>query len=675
MSFRFPLNSKWTQSNTSDKFGSIAYSKCINLDEDGYLKLSPRIVNFYDETATYGSSNFDIPVAFGRYTAGSMRIATIDEPFNLSVDETGKTIAEDTGSDNPNLTTSSHGVWFKGAFHETTSNNVRSNTAGTWTTDLITNLSSTSVRHAMAVFKNKNSLAISDGNLVKLYDSSYALTITLTLPSDFEVMGLAYNNNKLGIITRLGNDSAGQNSDSYFFVWDGATTSANAGYSIGTGSAFAITPYKSSFAFVTSAGQLLYFNGGGFEELEHFPFYSNEQRLGDFLSVISYGDNMVVDGDVIYINVGFTFDSINKRQETYVQNNPSGIWCYDPSVGLYHKYAPSNSRVYSHQILSANVNTTTDTFTTSSTIPTTGALITQINGVTGGLKKGMIYYVIRISDTTFKIAETKEDAIAGNWINITSADTVQTFYMYDIIDYGATIQGFAGAIGLWGTSKLYYRDVIFGSRILDTSLENQATLCSAVPFLENRGYVVLPRLFTSAQTENIQGIVIKHKPLDIYDSIIVKFKNKAILGLPASAPNGMSSNELTWTSSTTATTNSNLEDIKTAFDNGEELEIELTAGIGAGQMSKITNITESTGTYTITIQDEVIGYTVGLKSYFIIDNWKVFDSVDYSSQKDGIFEVPIADIGKSPQVKIELRGYNTTIEDMSIISEPHQPLR
>ena len=61
-----------------------------------------------------------------------------------------------------------------------------------------------------------------------------------------------------------------------------------------------------------------------------------------------------------------------------------------------------------------------------------------------------------------------------------------------------------------------------------------------------------------------------------------------------------------------------------------------------------------------------MGYIAGQKSFFSIDNWKFCAVVDSTTQKGGVFEAPIADSGKSPQFKIELRGYQTTIEDIFI---------
>jgi hypothetical protein len=186
-----------------------------------------------------------------------------------------------------------------------------------------------------------------------------------------------------------------------------------------------------------------------------------------------------------------------------------------------------------------------------------------------------------------------------------------------------------------------------------------------VPFLENRGHFVIPKIFKGEQKTNVAKVTIKHAPLDTNDEIVVKTKMRSYVRIPTSTPDN-DTNFLTWTSSTTGTTSADLSEVKTAFDDGEEMEIELIAGIGAGQLIKITNITENAGTYTITVEDEVVGYASGRRSYFVIDNWKYWGSVDVDTQKEGIFELAINDTSKSPQIKIELRGYETKIEDILI---------
>lgn len=667
---KLPLNGKWTQPNISDKFGSVAYSKNINFDKNGFASLSPRMVNLFDDSGSVSnvsSAAFNIPVAYARTSPGTMLVATTEEPFTLVVSPQAKTIAEDSSSNNPNLAFTSHGVWFANKFHMATDTAVYSNNAGTWTANVITGLTS-GVRHCMAHFRNKNSLAVANGNTVKLYNTSYSNTVTLTLPADFEVIGLAYNNYTLGIVTRLGNDTAGQNSNAYFFVWNGADTESGTGVDIGSWSAPAVVPYKSSFALVSTSGQLLYWNGGGFDELAHFPFYVDQQTWGDLLSPLSYGNNLVVDGDVMYLNLSFSFYRFGNKDEQSTANNQSGVWCFDPEVGLYHRWSLSNSKSYVHSITQANVNTSTDVLTTSATIPATGNPVVLTSGL-GGLTKGEVYYVIKLSATTFQIANTKEEARAGAYLDITSAASTSYLWMYDVIDYGAGYALASGAVGLWGLDTRAYKDIIAGGRVLNTALSSQPTLCTAVPQLENRGYVVTPKIFVDSLEENITGVYIKHARLDKNDGIIVKIKTKDYLGIPISSPNGGTIPQIVWTGTKDGYTSADLSEVKEAFDDDEEIEVEFTAGAGAGQMVKLAGIEESSGTYTLTMSEDVIGATTGLNSYFIMDNWKEFGSINATTQKNGHFYVPIAESSKSPQLKIELRGYQTTIEDVFIINK------
>ena len=667
---KVPLD-KWSQLNKSDKLGLIAYSKNMNFDFEGYVKLSPRAVNLFDDSGSVANSSdtdFDYPLAFGRFSSGNFRLATADEPFDIDLSDTGKSISEDSDANNPNLTTNSHGCWWQGRFYESTATGVSYNDSGTWTANVITGLTS-GVRHMLCVFKNLNALAVSNGNTVNLYDSSHALLVTLTIPADFEVIGMAYNNSQLGIATRLGNDTEGQNAEAFFFLWDGATEQAT-GVSIGAYSMFGIIPYDSSFIIITSSGQKLLWNGGGFQDLASFPFYVSEHRSGDLLTNLSYGDPMVVDGDVVYTNLGFNFSPIGKKGEQSMINNPSGVWCFDPQVGLYHRYSASISKAYFHSIASGNIDVTTNVFTTSVPIPPTGGQVIMTTQTIGGLKPGVVYYVIKLTSTTFKLATTKENAMNLVAIDITSVSVTNYLMMYDIIDFAQTNTGYAGAIALWGLSKMVYRDIIFGGNYYDSSLSTLKALCTIVPFLENRGYLVLAKLFTPNPKESIPKIYIKHKPLDTNDAIIIKVKQSEFVGIPTSAPDS-SSRFITWVSANECTTSIDLSEVKTAFDDGEEMELELTGGVGAGQMVKISEIEESGGSYTLTLEEDVVGAAANLKSFFIIDNWKFFDSIDVDSQTDGLFEVALGEdsSGKSPQIKIELRGYETAIEDILIDDE------
>jgi len=677
MSIKIP-QSTWSQINTSDKFGNLWATKNINLDEEGYIKLSPRSLSLFNNGSTVdnlSNTDFNIPVAFGRSSEGTFMIATTDEPFNFVLNDDTRSVGEDESSDNPNLTFNSHGKWWQNRFYESTATTVSYKSGSTWTADVITSLTS-GVRHYLEVFKNRNQLCVSNGNVVKQYNTSHSNTVDLTLPSDFEVIGMAYNNNRLGLITRLGTDSTGQNTDSYFFIWDGATTQASIGVSIGTYSAAGIVPYKSSFVILTSTGELLYWNGGGFDKLISFPFYSENKHWGDLLNHLTYGDNMVVDGDRIYINVGFDLDKTGDKREEYLVNNPSGVWCYDPKAGLSHRFSPSISPVYLHTISQANVDTSTDLFTTSSPVPSTGNPLILNSGTVGGLKFGVIYFVIKVSSTTFRLAETREKALAGVYIDITSADTNQYFWMANILDFGASVSDTVGAVAIYGVSKALYRDVLFGGRYFNSNLDDEVHLCSISPFFENRGYLISPKVFSKEVTDTNQKLFVKFRALDTNDKIIIKSKTKDVFNLPSSTPSGVPDGttalNLIWTSDNEGYTTADLSEAKTYFNNGGHLELELTAGMGAGQMAQVIELNEDGGTYSFVLDETVVGASSGLKSYFVVNNWETLATIDSSKNDEGYAEILLDSKSKFIQLKVELRGYETTIEELQIINETYK---
>jgi hypothetical protein len=263
---RIPPNNQWKQANSSDLFGSVYATKNIDFDQEGYARLSSRMVSVMSEDT---DAQFNLPISIGRTDEDDFNIVTEDEPFAGTISPISISVTEESASNNPATTEDSDGLWFHNLWVVTEDNDVHYKAAnGDWTD---TNLTlTTSVSHAMEVFKNRNSLCIANGNVVKQYTESggsFTNTTDLTIPSDYEVIGLAYANNRMGVITKLASGITGQNQDAFFFVWSGATTSAEGGYPIGSDMAAGIFPYMGSWVVVSRAGQLLYFNGGGFTVL------------------------------------------------------------------------------------------------------------------------------------------------------------------------------------------------------------------------------------------------------------------------------------------------------------------------------------------------------------------------------------------------------------------------
>lgn len=665
-----PQQGKFSQQNKSDLFGNLSATRNMNFDEAGYAKLSSRTISFKSEK---DDNNFNIPISFGR-DGNEFHIVTADSPYDLNITESDFSIAEDTNTNAPTLSFDSWGKWFQNRWHASTNTKIWYTTGAAWT-DTGATLTTGKV-HALETFKNKNSLAVTNGNTVQLLDTSYGLTITLTIPSDFEAVGLSYSNAKMGIITKLSDTIAGQNQEAFFFVWDGGSAQAGQGYPMGSDAILAIAPYKSSWVILTRNGELFYFNGGGFELLDSLPFSFLNTKWGDSTNRITFGDVMQVEGDKVYINVGNDYDPFGKLGEYYTQKNPSGIWCYDPNIGLYHRYSHSISPAY--QISVTSIDTSTDILTATGTIPATGNPIKYVYDQAdpiGGLSLGRIYYIIKLSSTTFKLAETKEDALAGVKVNITSSTTGK-FTAINVLDYGNSKADRTGGIGFTNTRKEIADNIIFGAELPDfNSTTLYDTLNISIPRFENRGHLVTAKALSQNITDNNQKVFIKYRPLDVNDKLILKYKDIDILNIPTSTPQWVTSTTCTWISSTEFTTTADLSDIKDylAADTTNECEVEIIAGAGAGQASQIVSVSGSSP-YAVVLSDPIDGATSGYTCDVSIDNWKLLKTdkdigeINYLDT-EGYKEFPIATSSKWILVKVEFRGFETTLEELKIVNK------
>lgn len=678
---------KHTVSNDSDLFGSIHYAKNINLDEKGYVKLSSRTVSLYSEI---DDSSVRLPLAFGR---GSLFSTSTDFAITQSgqkgywctLIETSITFNPDIGTNAPTFSEDSHGKWFHNLWVVTSDADffTKASLSDTATYTDRGNLTSGKA-HPIEVFRNRDQICFGDGNTVKMYSESggtFTLVTTLTLPADFEVVGLAYSNNKMGIITMLNDSSvsSGQNQDAYFFVWDGSTTSANQGVPIGSDKTIAITAYKGSFLILTREGQLKFYNGGGWEDLAALPLYYKDLFWGQSFTRDVLGDVMSVEGDRILINVNGIVNQSGQKYQQFYPDNIGGILCFDPNtLGVYNRYSPSISPAKIIGVTSANVNTSTDLFTTSNTIPSTGSPIKYISDKTnqiGGLETPKVYFVIKVSSTTFRLAETKEQAEAGDYINITSTGASNNYFIgLEVYDYGASFSTKTGAIGKVGKYLTIHDDIIFGAELNNaTDTGNSNHFMVTIPDFDNKGYYVLPKIFSEQVTDNNQKIFVKYRPLKERDRIIVKAKKEELVGLPVCTPQGKISNfnQCSWLGRNILSTTADLSDAVTAFGNRKVLECEIIAGAGAGSASKIESINQENGVYSVVLKDNIDGATSGRYCDISIDNFEEIGVVD-STDTDGYKELPIGSTSSFIKFKIWLEGVKTTVEELQFINSVGQ---
>lgn len=680
--FKIPSqqDKKFTITNTSDVSGNIWYTKNINFDEDGYIKLSSRSVALQTEV---DNSDFDIPLSFGRTGVSSFLTPTADKLWKLNYTLSGgltSSIDSDTGTPGGAFDFGSFGTWWQNRWYVTTATGLYYKSGSTWTNTSITATTS-GVAHPIEVFRNRQTLVIGNGNAVIQINTSHALSTLaqLTLPADYEVLGIKYSNNKVGIITKLSSTASEQNQEAYFFVWDGISASAGSGFPVGSDNIICMAPYKSSWVILTRTGQLLFFNGGGFSELASLPYYSSGAIPGDSANKIAAGDPMQAEGDVIYINMNNDLSTFGKYQEVYMENFPAGIICYDPKVGLYHRYGPSISRLKTASVAQASVDTTTGLLTAgSAVIPETGNPVIYIYNPTtliGGLTTGTVYYVIRVTTSSFKLATTKQNAIDGVWITPTSQGAASNYFAFlDVKDYGIAYSDLrSGATSMVSYSTDIADHLIFGGEYWDyNSTTANGVACLTVPYFPNIGYIVTSKLESDNIEDNFVKLYIKYRPLDTGDSITLKYKDEDLMGVPISSPQRNTSNTVgNWTSSTTFTTTASISHIKTLVDAGGEIECEILAGAGAGQMSQITSIT-GTSTFTVTLADEIDGAASGSVCAFILNNWKALGSVTTADTK-GYKEFPFATVSKAVKIKVILKGVGVTVEELQVLNKTHLP--
>lgn len=657
--------SRFSQPNSSDLLGNVYYTKNINFDLEGYIGLSPRSIAFINKDV---DTDFGIPVSIGRNN--SFNVQTTDQNFVANISNQSSSVTQDAGTGNPGGSFFGYGKFWQNQWHVTNSTGLyyKSSSTGNWTNTGVT--LTASIPHPMAVFQNLNRLAIGDGNTVDTYSTSYGASVqTLTLPSEFEVSGLAYNNTKLGVVTKLSDTAENQNNEAFFFIWDGATSQANQGYGTGSDYVISIVPYKSSFAILTRQGQLRYFNGGGFEDIGQFPVYFENKVWGDPVNALMYGDCLVVDGDVIYMLINADIANYGKKNQDKLQNMPSGVWCYDPKVGVYHKYSPSISLQTFLTVTTANINSSTDTMTTTTgTVPDTGNPVKMLYSVSDpivGLEPGSVYYIIKVSPTEFRVATTRENALNGIAIPITANSSNPSYFLaLTLVDYSQTYTGRLGGLANSNLETLN-ASFFFGGELFDDSVTTLNTLCGLVKEFDNIGYFVTPKIIANGQEDIIQNFFVSYRPLKASDSIIVKHRERELTNIPVSTPTATNTSVCYWTADNEFTTISNISEVYNYFTSGGDVEVEVVSGCGGGQMVQVSNIVESSGTYTVTLEDSLLGITVGQGSNVFFDNWKTIGTIT-SADQDEFKKIPVGLSSNWHQFKVIMKGSDVAIRKIKI---------
>lgn len=674
MSYKIPNETnKFYVSNGADFIPNIQYTKNIDLDEEGYLKLSPP---FPKLTSSADIADFGILADVLEYSDGSgwgdaiFKVVTDDKIYDVNlVDFTVTLDALAPGGDmEARFSGWKGGTYDKRAYIGTDSDIWAFEASygyspGTqrWKKENIDSI------EYNETFINRNTLVGATGSNVQQYteadmnDTTPPSTNsgqTLTLPSSFEVTGMAYSNYRMGIATY--NKTIGS---AFLFVWDGATADASQGFPVNAKMIIDIIAYRNSWVVLTSAGQLLLFNGGGFDVLGNLPFYfTSAEWLGIESQSIAHGKIMRADGDVIYFNIGTQLLS-NDDDSGLMKGFYAGVWCYDPDVdGIYHRYGLSHS-----QIIIDSSNATAGVFTH------VGHLLETGDKVRYTLNK--IYFAIKLTADTFKLANSYDLALLGTatsdncdsdkiWIKRTDWSQIGA----NNGNFGAIAKFQNGQAMVQSGTRAFFAGLGMYSKTLTYS-NITSIMC---PVLDNIGSVCYSKIKAVGFEDTWNSVSVKYKKLTENDKIVVKYKlidsyKQIAVG---EADDSTPDRYISWVNANSFTTTKDLTEVSVGD------EVEFYQGAGAGSTAHITTLTNNSGTWTVELDENIRGAESGNRSTCIFDSFKKAGVITKDTENNYTNQArfPIDLASKWIQVKLELRGNNIMVEETIINNAKASPI-
>jgi hypothetical protein len=281
-----------------------------------------------------------------------------------------------------------------------------------------------------------------------------------------------------------------------------------------------------------------------------------------------------------------------------------------------------------------------------------------------------------------KLATTYSNAIAGTAIDLTGTGVATQFLTFHPnYDFGAIASIANNIVRLDGYSTVGIgRHLADGRFLLNGKIQkgtsaaiNGTNIVSVTQALvENRGYFITPLIESQQIEDNFLSLSLKWKKLKYEDDkIVVKYRTQE-----TDLPNyltyyeAFTGDDLVITTANTFTTTRDLSGVSV----GDEMEI--VSGAGAGYLAHITNISLDSGTYTVTIDENIQNFTANDKCKAIFQNWTKLDTITSTDNENslGYKHLGVAATSKWIQFKIELRGVDTEIEELIINNKTHKPV-
>lgn len=640
---KIPANNRWSQLNSGKLMGFLNETKGVHFDKAGTVTLSKRPSAFYTSTedADFGALKAIL------YFNDTYNFITDDEFFHG--DLAGSNLTKSTGS--VALSKGTDAVVVYGRLYVSGDVAVDWWNGSSWNGTISVTLT-TGKEHPMCEFESQNThkLAIGNGNTVTLYNSSHsAASDVLTLPQNQEVTCIRYRSGYLYVGTKNINGDHAR-----IYIWNGSGSAAQYAPSVGASIVSSMTEYGSSVAFVTSAGQLRTLEGSTIKTLANFPIYHAQGKEWTNTSDVYFtgkvfNRGMITDGDRIFISV----DGLNEGE--WVHGMYSGLWAFDPAVGLYHKAPFSDDRHTS--VGGIAVDSDTITVNADHDAETGDAILVTNVGSLTGITVDTTYYAIRVSTTKFRLASTMYDAHNGNQLTIGGTATSSVFRYTPTNQIGDYYGAEQGAVSLYSPLELprdiWNGGVIFGGKSNDGIYGvNLLTQARSVGSFDTQ------KIYASKIKEVWQQITpfIENLNLD-NEAVRIKVKTKDKFGLPTLPRN------MVWDDTNSFTTDNKIG--FGAVSKGDEVTI--LEGSSGGRTAHVTNITDNGTTYTFDFDLEL--GTAGEGGAVVFDNFKLVQTITNTNPVTDCPDILLAN-EKSAWImlKIEMEGYEISIPFMEFIS-------
>lgn len=645
---KIPANNQWTQYNRGDIFGALSNTKSIDLQTNGKLILTRKSSALWHEDVL-GDMTYALAIV---YYVNDYIIITTNEGQRVALTSSGgSTISSYPGG----VANNSDAVICYGRLYISLDTNLSYWDGSSWTSSIKT--LTTNEPHPLEVFDSLTTykLAVANGNTVSLIDSAGNSSSTvLTLPAQFRITTLRYRNGYLYVGTRHRNGG-----EARVFIWDGNTNNANYEVPVGAPWVFSMTAYQGSVAFITDRGQLFRINGTSAEEIAVLPVFGRQgavwqDNLGLQLNGKVFNRGMMAVDDKIYINIDGTCDLGT------VHEMRSGLWIYDPALGLYHHAQASNDRMRADSTFSVSDSVIT---TTATHYLKTGDAVefTSITGLTG-VKTGRKYYVTVIDADSFKISLSRKAVKDARYVTIGGSVSSETLIYFQNRDFGSQTTHTSGAI-CYITSEETIPEtmagkVLYGSLIEDLDGTNKYTV-QVLHDSYNVGQFTTSRIYS----DNISQVW-----KDVYAFIdgLRQDNEEVIVKYRTDYEEQSLVMEGTWLSETVI----NSDPTRNDEDDFDEIEIGdevyFVDGYGRGHSAHVIGKTQSTTITSIEI-DESIG-TANKTVSFYRTNFKKVKSYTNERVEDSYIQIPLHDANKSAwvQFKFELRGFQTAVNHLEL---------